>query len=180
MTIRLSNSDQEVIGYMPADADAPTALRPFRPDDRVLKSELRDVPDAAWTDFVIAIRRGPHRGVGMFDMSLKRLADLGRVENVRDVFDPVIKRSVQKADWLAPLTKEQFEASPSIQYRLFVRSMQAYSAELRAGTVKRPTSVTESGALAILHRGGKSALTKWHQMQHPTTLALFRIVNGVF
>lgn len=177
--------NQDVIGYAPPEVDAP-ALRPFRPDGRVLKSELAGISNEAWTDFVFTMKAAPldaispSNGLGMFDMRYKRLADFGLVTNVRYKRDVVTNRSVQVADWVAPLTQEQFLKSASAQYGVFAKSMADYFGAMLEGVIKLPDTVTASGALAILHRGGRNALAQWHEQQFEATRELFNRANGVF
>ena len=173
------------LSALPVPQERP-ALRPFRPDGRVLKSELAGVSNEAWTDFVLSMRAGAldavsaSNGLGMFDLRYKRLADLGLVENVRYKRDPITNRSVQVADWIAPMTREGFLKSARDQYKAFVLSMRAYAGALQSGALPAPPGVTLSGALAILHRGGPSALRKWGEQQFEQTRDLVKRVNGVF
>jgi hypothetical protein len=189
---------QEVIGFAPAEAKQTIALKPFRSDGRVLESPLPEVSNEAFTDFVFAMKVAPleavspSNGLGMFDMRYKRLADLGLVTNLRYRRDLVTNRSVQEADWVAPLDPVKFLRSAPLQYRVFVESVKRYSAGLRAGEIEMPkggmpsiadgaaSGVTESGCLAILHRGGPSALRKWNEEQFEKTRELFLVANGHF
>ncbi len=193
-------SKTEVIGFAPSTESAP-ALRPFRPDGRLIKSELPGVSDNDWTDFVFAMKVGqrssisPSNGLGMFDMRYKRLADFKLVSNLRYERDPQTNRSVQIADWTGSLTRvdpatnqpvqtaksrEEFLASAADQYDVFVRSMRAYAREIVTHKIKVPSGVSMSGALAILHRGGRAALAKWTEQQFESTKELFNRTNGVF
>lgn len=181
-----------VIGYAPAEVEVssepPTVLRPFRPDDRVLKSELAGVSNEAWTEFVFAMKVqaldmvSPSNGLGMFDLRFKRLADLGLVENLHYKRDIITNRSVQVADWVLPLTKEAFLKSASAQYRVFTTSMRAYYGEICSGKLRLISGMSPSGALAILHRGGRAALAKWGdpEEQFESTRELYRATKGVF
>lgn len=176
-------ADSTVIGFAPepeAELDAP-ALRPFRPDGRVLESPFPKVSDEQWTDFVFAMKTSPlgyvseSNCLGMFSIRFKRLADLGLVTNVH------YKKgtgNVQEADWVEPLTLEGFLGSAASQYKIFVESMRRYVDDLRGKEL--PSGMSVSGALAILHRGGLGALAKWQEMKFESTLALFNVVNGVF
>ena len=197
----------ESIGFAPSEESevSTPALRPFRPNDRVLESVLPGISHEAWTDFVFAMKVAPlsaiskSNGLGMFDLRYKRLQDLGLVTNLSYKRDPIINRSVQVADWVPPLTKEKFLKSANAQYKTFVASMKEYFEELRSGgwtggtalpvganggavMLKLPPGLTYSGALAILHRGGRSALAKWvdPEQQFEATRELVRVANGVF
>ncbi|MES2179851.1 MAG: hypothetical protein V4550_18465 [Gemmatimonadota bacterium] len=189
----------ETIGFAPPEAASTApALRPFRADERVLKSELPNVSNAAWTSFVFAMKVAPldavspSNGLGMFDIRYKRLADLKLVENLRYKRDPITNRSVQVADWVPPLTRDLFLKSANAQYKVFVASCRAYYKLLKEAEhydecalrpdFERPDDVSMSGALAILHRGGRAALEKWSDPENrfEATLELFRNANGVF
>lgn len=182
-----ASTNQDVIGYA-AESESMQVLRPFRPDGRVLESALPGVSHEAWTDFVFAMKVAPldavsqSNGLGMFDIRYKRLADLNLVTNLRYKRDVITNRSVQVADWVKPLTKEKFLKSASAQYKVFVASMVAYYNELRTGAIPMPAGMTASGALAILHRGGRSALAKWSDpdQRFESTANLFRAANGAF
>ncbi len=170
----------DVIGFAPAEneveeitvtpvAAVTPALRPFRPDGRVLKSELPGVSNEAWTQFVFAMKIAQlgavsaSNGLGMFDVRYKRLAELGLVTDVGYKRDAVTNRSVQVATWVPPLTREKFLASANAQYKVFVASMNDYFTALFNGKIDAPKdpAMTVSGALAILHKGGRGALAKW-------------------
>jgi hypothetical protein len=60
--------------------------------------------------------------------------------------------------------------------------MQKYFEQMRSGEILQPLGVSVSGALAILHRAGPSALSKWAGTEglFDTTRELFRAANGVF
>jgi len=173
---------------VPDEVATPPALRPFRPNERVLKSELPGVSNEAWTDFVFAMKTGektavsPSNGLGMFDIRYKRLQDLGLVTDLQYKRDLETNRSVQVANWVPPLTRDGFLASADAQLDVFVASMRAYFEEMRKKVIAMPTGCSVSGALAILHRGGRAALTKWADptQRFEATTALFNITNGVF
>ncbi len=171
----------DIIGFQP-----PSALKPFRPDGRVLESAFPGVSHEAFTDWVFAMRVQPlgavseSNGLGLFDMRYKRLADFGFVTNIRYRRDAQTNRSVQEADWGSTLTLEKFLASASIQYKVFCASSRKYLDALRSGELVRPEGVSESGALAILHRGGPGALKKWSDERFEKTEELFKRTNGWF
>lgn len=175
---------KSVMSSADSEPTAP-ALRPFRPDGRVLESPLSGVSNEQWTDFAFAMKVGrldlisPSNGLGMFDMRYKRLADLGLVENLRYKRDVVTNRSVQVADWLPPLTRALFLKNASAQLKVFVASMKSYFNDLRDG-LPMPEGASMSGCLAILHRGGHGALAKWNECKFESTLELFNVANGVF
>jgi hypothetical protein len=188
----VSETAKHVVGFISEASTsevsplAASRLRPFRHNDRVLPSELPGVSNEQWTDFVLMMKVGSlntissSNGLGMFDIRYKRLADMGLVTNLRYRQDVITRRSVQEADWVAPLTRDKFLKSAGVQLKVFSESCKDYFNWLKCEQVKLPEGATFSGALAILHRGGKSALAKWDQQQFESTLELYRRVNGVF
>ena len=158
---------------------------------RLLKSELPNVSDAAWTAFALAMKVQGARDVsgsnslGMFAMRPRRLGDLGVLENLRSTRLPT-GRLVWVGDWVAPMTQDKFLSSPKDQYRVFAASMLDYVEGIDSGEVPAPddlpADMTMSGALAILHRCGPGGLKSWGdgEGQFPETVALYNKVNGIF
>lgn len=181
----LNTGAKQIIGYAASGEAEGSALKPFRPSGRVFESKLPGVSNEAWTDFVFVMKTAdlrdvsPSNGLGWFGMKYKRLADLGLVTNVR------YKRGVagvQEADWKDPLTLDKFLHSPNAQYDTFEASMRDYYNMLLNGGVTPPNvpSMTVSGALAILHRGGPRALADWKTTQFESTREIYQRANGVF
>lgn len=181
----------ESIGFAPPESETEVstpALRPFRPNDRVLESPLSGVSHDAWTDFVFAMKVAPlsaiskSNGLGMFDLRYKRLQDLGLVTNLSYKRDPIINRSVQVADWVPPLTKDKFLKSANAQYKTLVASVTRYVDAINSGTLHLPERTSLSGALAVLQRCGTGGLNKWDDKssRFPDTIELFRRTNGLF
>ena len=165
---------------------------PAAPAERVLKSEIPNVSDKAWTRFVLAMKTAEPGAVsasndlGMFGIKVRRLADLGLVLDVRQVRSPV-GRLAWIGDFVPPLTQRKFLSSASEQYAAFVASMRRYIEGLVDGTLPRPEGgpaegMTLSGALAVLHRCGPSGLRTWcdEDDRFPDTVALYERANGAF
>lgn len=64
--------------------------------------------------------------------------------------------------------------------RAFAESLRAYDALLTSGEMKIPTEVSRSGALAILHLGGRRALAAWPEDRWTKTKAAVARANGIF
>lgn len=157
---------------------------PARRLHAAIKSPLRGVSDSAWGRFVKAIE-GPSvkavsesGGFGLYDIRPRRLVELGCATNLRYLYKQG-GRSIQACDFKGPWTKDRFLADLATQYNVFRRSMELYHADLTSGAIKKPDSVSLSGALAILHRGGKGALAAWPGLfEH--TRALYEAAQGAF
>lgn len=169
---------------------APTLVAPEKKEP-LLKSEIADVPDEAWTAFVREMKVADPAAVsetgemGMFAMKPRRLADLGLMHAVRSAPSPN-RKLAWVGEFVKPLTHKKFLASPKDQYDAFVKSMTKYAVALTKGEVALPEDglppdVTLSGALALLHRGGPRALVNFCDGERfPATEELFMRTNGLF
>lgn len=179
----------ELLPRVGASVLADAAVRPL---PRVLKSELPNVSDQAWTRFVFAMKVAQpgaisaSNALGMFELKARRLADLGLVRDIKRARSP-LGRLMWVGEFTAPLTQREFLNRPELQYKAFVDSMRAYVNGLRDATVPRPNGgfpadMTLSGALAVLHRGGPGALRDWNNEddRFEDTVALFDRTNGIF
>lgn len=167
-----------------------SVLVPFRPQG-VLKSELPGVSDQAWTDFVYAMKTAPlgaiseSGGLGMFEMKVRRLGDLGVMKDVGAKKLPSGKL-VWVGEWIPPITQAAFLASPKMQYRAFSKSMQLYKKGIESGELlpeggDLPSGMTLSGALAALQRRGPLGVRRWQESaQFPSTEELYQRANGIF
>ncbi len=156
---------------------------------RVLKSEVPDITDAAWTDFVMALRTAAlgavsaSNALGMFEMKPRRLGDLGLMRNLRCQRSPT-GRLVWVGDFVAPMTQRTFLDKADAQYRAFCDSMLGYVKHINellpAEGVDDDTTL--SGALAILHRCGPSGLRTWNDEaeRFSDTVTLYERANGIF
>lgn len=166
---------------------------------RVLPSPLEGVPDDDWTRWVIAMRTGETSDIGdsgalgMFAFKLRRLADIGLMNNVAPTNARKTGRMSWTGDWVAPLTRDAFLNSPSIQYRALAASTQLYMNALADGEITQPTfadgdkaetekEISLSGALALLHKCGPRGFEQWgnESKRQPSTVALFGATNGIF
>lgn len=130
-----------------------------------IATALSGVSDRAWTEFVrrMAVAPlsavSPSNALGMFELSVRRLADLGIVGSlVRTTKD---NRTIWCADFIAPMTSDKFLKSAKAQYQALARSMRDYADRIASGEVARDPRISLAGALAILHRGGPSGLKTW-------------------
>src|SRR4029077_21246056 len=129
----------------------------------------------------------PRGNLGIFQMSLPRLADLGLVTNLHK------DRATGKysADWVAPLTREKFLGDPKLQYDTFVRSTVADRKAILArhgdkiGKVIARKVATLSGLLTVARQAGLSGLAVWlasgaNKVKFPKTSSAYLRGNGVF
>lgn len=163
------------------------------PEPDTIPSAIPGVSDAAWTRFLAAMQVAPldavsaSNGYGMFEMKMRRLADLGMARNVSMTRDPDSGRMVWVGDFVPPYTAERFLGSEELQRRVLGDSMRRYVDGLRDGTIAKPAKgwprgATLSGVLAILHRCGPNGLETWtdESKRFPDTAALFARTNGAF
>ena len=155
-----------------------------------LPSELPGVPDAAWDAFARAMQTAKlsdvseANAVGMFELTPRRLADLGIVEKLarrrRGEGNPA---PVFTARFVPPMTAEKFLRDPDAQYRAFARSIADYDRRLASGEIAPPAdeSLGRAGQLAVLHRAGPRGLLSWDRGERfpQTTLAAER-ARGLF
>lgn len=94
---------------------------------------IEDISVDQWLCFVRAHLRQDHRipessdtnRLGIFDLSIRRLCDLGVMRNPR--FARLHLKSVWFADWIPPETLQGFLGNTRKQYDLFSESMRLYS-----------------------------------------------------
>ncbi|MEK6883519.1 MAG: hypothetical protein AABY22_28080 [Nanoarchaeota archaeon] len=151
----------------------------------VLRSEIPGVSDPAWTRFVLAMKMSepssvsPSRSLGMFEMTPRRLADLGLVGDLKRVQEG--GRTVWSVKFCDPLTPEAFLEKPSLQYRAFATSMREYAREIASGDIGPPVAMSRSAALAVLHRAGPSGLDSWVRGERfPHTERAVERAQGIF
>jgi hypothetical protein len=117
-------------------------------------------------------------GFGSFDLRARRLGELGVMANLRT--ERRGDRQIWVGDFVAPYTEAEFLRSLVVQTKVFKVSMKGYDLEMKAGTIVRPEGVSRSGALAILHRGGKGALASWPSRALSDTIALHEAAKDIF
>jgi len=158
----------------------------------VIKSELPNVSDAAWTRFALAMKTSAvgavsdSNSLGMFEMRPRRLADLDLVINLSCTRSKD-GRVIWVGEFIPPLSAKLFLTNPEIQYQTFVKSMKNYVDGLRSGSIPKPDGgkpegVTLSGVLAILHRAGPNGLKNWNDesTRFENTVKLFEKANEIF
>jgi hypothetical protein len=153
-------------------------------DDNVdvqLPSELPGVSDEAWTKFVcLAATAGTgdvsaSNALGMFELSPRRLADIGLVHKLAR--SKKGKRTVWVGEFVPPMTSDKFLRNTQMQYRAFCLSIRDYASNM----VGKPENMSLSGALAILHRAGPKGLISWENgSRFGDTQALYDKLSGVF
>ncbi len=174
----------------PAPALAARDVPALPPARTLLRSELDDVADDEWTQWVTAMKVADpttvadNGALGMFAMKPRRLEDLGLMTNVAP---STRKKGAMgwQGEWIAPMTQDAFLGNASIQYRVLAASTKLYADAIAAGDLVAPDcdeEITLSGALALLHRCGPRGLEQWADATKrlPATLELFQRTNGVF
>jgi hypothetical protein len=126
--------------------------------------------------------------LGTFEMTVRRLCDLGVMKNPRK--KQYKGHPCWDADWKAPKTLAEFQASPMVQYQLFVKSIKGFfgSPEVAKaiGQIIDGKPITQSGALMLAHRAGLNGMKSWiaessvrEQFSNNTT-SFFLKANGIF
>jgi hypothetical protein len=147
-----------------------------------------------WMQFLkVAACGNPHTvtpifRLGTFEMTVRRLCDIGAMKNPRK--KQYKGHPCWDADWKAPKTLADFQASPMVQYQLFVTSIKGFfgSPEVAKaiGQVIDNQTISQSGALMLAHRAGLSGMKSWiaepsvrAQFSNNTT-SFFLKANGIF
>lgn len=150
----------------------------------LLQSPLEGVSAEAWHKFLRAMSVqaigdiSESGGFGSFDLRARRLGELGMMDNLRT--ERRGGRQVWVGDFVEPYNEVEFLRNFVTQTTVFKASMKAYDAEMKAGTIVRPEGVSRSGALAILHRGGRAALSNWPSRALGDTIALHEATKDIF
>jgi hypothetical protein len=134
-------------------------------------SPFPGIGDEAWTRYVHAMAIGrpgtitADGRVGIFGMELRRLEDLGYVQNVRKV-----ERDGEvsfEMEWIEPYSLDGFLRDGALQYKAFARSTADHRATIlgqyRAaiGQVVSGQVATLSGLLGVTHQAGLGGLAMW-------------------
>ena len=157
-----------------AKGDIPTT-------NTLIKSVLNGVSDETWTEFVHALSTqdlstiSDSNSYGCFEMRPRRLADLGLMVELKRTKKG--KREVYEGVFTTPLTKQKFLSNPIVQYNAFASSIEKFDANLPDVL---PKGLSRSGALAVLHRAGPSALKAWERNKMPSTVAFLQRANKIF
>lgn len=151
---------------------------------RSKESPLPGVSKEAWDRFAKALEIQPNTsvsesgGFGTYDIRPRRLVEIGVGVNLRYLYKEG-KRSVYECDFKAPWTKEKFLADLMAQFNAFKHSMSLYHKDITSGVIEKPEDVSLSGALAILHIGGRGALKAWPDL-FENTRARYEAARGAF
>lgn len=178
-----SFTEEVVLG----DAEVEVARTPEPLEDQPRRSPITHVSDAAWEHFCNLMVQAPSDAVspannlGMYELTPRRLEDLGIVKRLTRARHPKSGRTVWVADFIEPYSAERLLASPQLQYLCFACSMLDYAERMKKGALVRPKKMSLAGALAILHRMGPRGFESWARGPRlPETEALFTRVEGVF
>ncbi len=159
------------------------AVGPKLDGSTLLRAQLLGVSDESWQQFIHALTIGTDGnprsfgarttagGYGCFDLRPRRLADLGLMRRIR--VDNSSGRCFTVGDFVLPMTETKFLLSPLAQYNTLLESLRRYD--------KLPTmlGISRSGSLALRHRLGPNAATKWVAHQEPSTTALLKRTNDL-
>lgn len=154
------------------------------PDPARVKEEDFTIPlpiaRNQWLAFVKVLATGERKAVtpnfrlGVFEMTVRRLCDIGAMENPRMVQHE--GRQVWDADWIRPANLRAFLDDGMTQYALFAQSVQGYASDERlrsmVGVTVDNSKATLSGLLAVAHRAGLPGLSSW--VTDPKNRAKFR------
>jgi hypothetical protein len=170
---------------------ASSALAPAT--GKLIRSPIPEASAGAWTRFVDVVAGNtltdhvsPRGDLGVFQMSLGRLADLGYVTNARR--DASGK---WMADWVAPLSQERFLADIQLQYQAFVKATQADRKSILAhhkdavGSTVAGKAATLSGLLMAARQAGLRGFATWlasggDATKFPRTVAAYSRANAIF
>ena len=150
----------------------------------VFRSPLQGVPDEAWDRFarIMSVQAiagvSPGGGVGSFALRPRRLGEISCHG------EPVMVNlhRGRGGAWEGDLSPgcQNLQRNAVQQYQVFVLSTRAYDEEMGRGEISRPPGVTRSGALAVLHCGGRAALSVWPAGAFKTTMGIFERTNNLF
>jgi hypothetical protein len=199
LVVLVASTAHEAVAAEPGRAAArePAKLLELRPARGrvVLTSPWEDVEASVWTRWVALMGStktdlvSASGNLGMFQLSLARLADLGYVTNVRKVGSGT--GSTVIADWKPPLSEAQFLHDRPAQYDAFVKAVRADRARIErlhpgaVGAVIAGVKATLSGLLAAMKQGGARGFDRWleaggDESRFPRTTAQFRRGNELF
>jgi hypothetical protein len=152
-------------------------------------SPITGVSDVDWSKYTRAMMTGKlgemsPAGVGLFNMTIPRLVDLGVLK------DPQKIQGRWTADFV--VSKEKLLTDARYQYQLFADSNKQYATALASsglgknvGTQIEGQPATFSGILAVTNQIGLRGLGKWlandpPRNKFPNTIALYKKANKIF
>lgn len=153
-------------------------------------SPISGVSSTQWLKFMEALKSGRAANaeeagrIGDFAISVRRLADLGIVQN------PKKTKTSWDAEW-TNISKEKFTGSPELQEQALAKSLGDYAGKIRTDYVKaigksvNDKPITLSGLLGVAHVAGIKGLETWLRdgkvrEKFPGTTKLFETTNGIF
>lgn len=174
--------------------DALTAPPAANSLDHEVQLPIASLTRKQWLDFVKVNSNGNPRTItpalrlGAFEMTVRRLCDLGVMENPRVLLFK--GRQVWDADWRKPPSLKAFQLDPMSQYEFFSESIRRYAdePEVKAAVGKTIDGmlVTLSGALQVAHRAGLPGMRSWLTSEHirqrfsDNTTSYFHKANNLF
>ena len=140
------------------------------------ESPLEGVSNESWARFVAALEVQPigavseSGGLGSYDIRPRRLIELGYALALRSKRNEK-GRQIYICDFILPWTQKRFLAEPVAQYVALSKSISLYHRALMSGELKKPEDASMAGALAVLHVGGRGALSGWPKLfDHTRTI----------
>lgn len=150
----------------------------------LMPSPLPGVSPKAWKQYVDVCDVQPHNaisasgGYGSYDLRPRRLVELGYATNLgAKITDN--RRNVHTCEFVLPWTEKRFLSDFLAQYAAFSRSNLLYHRALLSGELKKPDEMSLSGALAILHLGGRGALEQ-HDKLFSNTREMYERAKEIF
>ena len=147
-------------------------------------SPLEGVSRDAWAQFVAALEVQPINavsdsgGLGCYDIRPRRLVELGYAKTLCSKRTEK-GRQIHVCDFVLPWSQSRFLTDALAQFVVLSKSIVLYHRALMSGELKVPVGVSTAGALSILHRGGKGALTSWPNL-FESTRELYEATKGAF
>lgn len=125
--------------------------------------------------------------LGIFGLTIRRLSDLGIMENPKVKFVDNIRQ--WDATWIKPYSFRYWASRPMQQYEVFCESCKRYldnqTIRNRIGTAIDSITLSLSGVLMGLHRAGCAGFKHWLDSdkvreQFPDTTIMIQKLNGIF
>lgn len=159
-----------------------TSIERFRPR---FASPLDGVSADAWERFVRVLEVqpveavSPSGGLGAYDMRPRRLVELGYAKTLCSRRTE-LGRQVHVCEFEPPWTQRRFLIDPLAQRAALTKSMVLYHRALFDGQLVHPGKMSISGALTVLHVGGRGALVAGEEKLFESTRALYEAARGMF